>query len=277
MRPKYEFQKSDIEVRYQSFNDGTNLHWHDFYEMEIITEGSGSYYVNGVKYPLKRGSAYLVTPVDFHLIKGEFKLYNISFNDRVASPEIMNRIAAVSAAVAVDFDDAVFSFIEKVLETLDTECRETLSLRTESLKSLMDSLLIRYLRMIHSSEQNQSRSDAAVLRVVSFIKFNFKKKLTLADAADAVGLTPNYLGEIFSKKMGVSFNIFLMQTRLNYAKNLLLRGDCTIEEVARESGFGSQTYFSDCFKKQFGYTPSSLKSRMAPGLITPDEAERVSE
>ena len=113
----------------------------------------------------------------------------------------------------------------------------------------------------------KNRSDIVVMRVVSYIKFHFKKKLTLAEVADAVGLTPNYVGEIFAKRMGVSFNAYLMQTRLNYAKTLLMRGDCTVEDVAKFSGFGSQTYFSDCFKKQFGTTPTAVKKNASQGIL----------
>lgn len=271
VRPDHEFAKGNIEVRRKHFADGTNLHWHDYYEMEIITGGSGFYYINGVKFPLNRGCAYLVTPVDFHLIEGDFEIYNIAFNDSLLSEEVMNLIISVNSAKVVPFDEEEFVYIEGALDALYNEYSKGGALQEQALKSLLEFILIRYLRKIGSQEGDQCRSDIAVMRVVSYIKFNFKSKLTLAQAAEAVHLTPNYVGEIFAKCMGVTFNAYLMQTRLNYAKNLLLRGSYTIEEVAFNSGFGSQTYFSDCFKKQFGYTPTSVKRRVARGHLTEEE------
>jgi len=37
--------------------------------------------------------------------------------------------------------------------------------------------------------------------------------------------------------------------------------------VAMLSGFGSQTYFSDCFKKQFGTTPTAVKKNASQGIL----------
>ncbi len=275
VRPDHEFSQGNVEVRQRHFKDGTNLHWHDYYEMEIITGGSGFYYINGAKFPLTRGSAYLVTPVDFHLIEGEFDIYNIAFNESLISEAVMNMIISLNPAAVVSFEEEEFLLIESALGALNSEYQKNEVLRDYALKALLDFILIRYLRKVGSGEKDQYRSDVAVMRVVSYIKFNFKNKLTLSQAAEAVHLTSNYVGEIFAKKMGVSFNTYLMQTRLNYAKNLLLRGNCTIEEVAFSSGFGSQTYFSDCFRKEFGYTPTSFKRRAAHGL--PEDAKEEEE
>lgn len=261
VRPEHEFQKGNLEIRHKHFNNGTNLHWHDYYEIEIITGGSGTYYINGVAFPLTRGSAYLVSPVDFHRIEGDFQLYNIAFNEAVASEDVMNRIISNDIATVVSFDGEEFSFLEKTLATLRDEVYTSSILRDRAVSALLDFILIRYLRKIESLDEYKNRSDIVVMRVVSYIKFNFKKKLTLGEVAEAVHLTPNYVGEIFAKRMGVSFNAYLMQTRLNYAKTLLMRGDCGIEEVAYLSGFASQTYFSDCFKKQFGITPTAVKKK----------------
>ncbi len=267
VRPDYEFQKDNIEIRHKHFNDGTNLHWHDYYEMEIITKGSGYYYINGNKVPLKRGSAYLVTPVDFHTIDGDFELFNIAFNESMLSEAVMNIITSVNPATTVTFSESEFVFIEKTVSTILEEYENDAPMRSYAIKSLMDYVMIQYLRKLDTKDEDTGRSDVAVMRVASYIKFNFKNKLTLAQAAEAVHLTPNYIGEIFAKKMGMTFNAYLMQTRLNYAKNLLMRGDCTVEEVAYNSGFSSQTYFSDCFRKQFGYTPTSVKKKAYKYLI----------
>ena len=262
IRPDLDFRGDNMEIRYKSHVTGGDIyHWHDYYEMEIITEGIGTYYVNGIQYPLTRGTAYLVTPVDFHQIQGEFKIYNIAFNDSMVSNEILELIVSGKCASVVNFDEESFSNIETMLQCLVKEFETKKPLRQYALRTLLEYVLIGLLRRTEQTNDEQGRSDITVMRVVSYVKFNFKKKLTLAEVARAVHLTSNYVGEVFSKRMGVSFNQYLMQTRLNYAKNLLLRGDISVQEAAIDSGFGSQTYFSDCFKKQFGYTPTDIKTK----------------
>ncbi len=279
VRPDCGFVNGNIEIRYKDyFRDGTNMHWHDYYEMEIITAGSGYYYINGAKIPLTRGCGYLVTPVDFHSIEGEFGIYNIAFNEAMVSNEVMNVIISVNPATIVSFAPDEFEYIEKSLKTLCDEYQDDQLLKECAMQALLDFILIKYLRKLDAPSENQCRSDMAVMRIASYVKFNFKNKLTLSQVAEAVHLTPNYVGEIFAKKMGISFNSYLMQTRLNYAKNLLMRGNCTVEEAALSSGFASQTYFSDCFRKQFGYTPTSVKKkafRYMPPDIEVDEYEKT--
>lgn len=254
-----EFFRYNMDISHKTFTDGTNLHWHDFYEMELVVEGSGTYFVNGTEYALKRGSVYFVTPVDFHRIEGEFTLYNIAFNDTMLSEEVMNLIRASSCTTMVQFEEGDFDFLEEAAGKLLNEFTKDAPLKAQAERTLLELIVIEFLRRSDISLIDQSRSDLAVMRAVAYIKFNFKNKLTLFEVADAVGLTPNYLGEIFSKRMGVSFNQYLMQTRLNYAKNLLMRGGLTVQEVAGEAGFSSQTYFSDCFKREFGVSPSEIK------------------
>ena len=262
----HEFQNGVLEIKKnKNLSDGASLHWHDFYELEVITGGEGFYSINGVEYSLKRGSAYLVSPVDFHLLKGSFEMCSIAFKETAISPEVLERVLSIENSGIVLFTEEELTLMETGMELLLAESEKDALLHGRALTSLLDYLLVGYLRKTESSSEIKNRSDIVVMRVVSYIKFHFKKKLTLAEVADAVGLTPNYVGEIFAKRMGVSFNTYLMQTRLNYAKTLLMRGDCTVEEVAMLSGFGSQTYFSDCFKKQFGTTPTSVKKNVVQG------------
>ena len=48
---------------------------------------------------------------------------------------------------------------------------------------------------------------------------------------------------------------YVKQYRLNQAALILKKNDVSITEVAESVGFGNQSYFGTCFKKQFGMTP----------------------
>lgn len=248
----------DIDISRRSITFSTALHWHDHYEMEIVLEGSGSYSVNGVQYPLRRGSVYFVTPVDFHQVSGELTIYNIAFDESMLSGEAMKLLVGGDFATVVHYGEEDFAFLELLASRLLEEFNGARPLRLPIERALLETILIGFLRRIDLSEGELARSDSAVMRAVAYIRFNFKNKLTLADVAAEVNLTPNYVGEIFLKKMGVSFNQYLMQTRLNYAKSLLVRGEVSVQAAAQDAGFASQTYFSDCFKRAFGYPPSAL-------------------
>ena len=57
------------------------LHWHEYFEAELILEGKGTQNLNGKNYSLQKGALYFLTPADFHEICVEepLQLYNVSF------------------------------------------------------------------------------------------------------------------------------------------------------------------------------------------------------
>jgi AraC-like DNA-binding protein len=59
---------------------------------------------------------------------------------------------------------------------------------------------------------------------------------------------------------GKSPNAFINEYRLNEALQLLLKNKCNISEIAFETGFSSPSYFSKCFQKHFGQSPSAFLS-----------------
>jgi hypothetical protein len=86
VRSDGEFRKNNLEIRHKYFKGESQLHWHDYYELEYIKSGSITYQYNGNSYTLSAGSAYLVTPSDYHnIIAYEAELYNIAFNEPLAT------------------------------------------------------------------------------------------------------------------------------------------------------------------------------------------------
>jgi signal transduction histidine kinase/ligand-binding sensor domain-containing protein/CheY-like chemotaxis protein/AraC-like DNA-binding protein len=57
---------------------------------------------------------------------------------------------------------------------------------------------------------------------------------------------------------------FILTIRLKSAKKLLAKGKFTVAEVGYEVGFSSPAYFTKCFRKAFGFTPSEFKDDLQP-------------
>ena len=100
-----------------------------------------------------------------------------------------------------------------------------------------------------------------ITQVVSFIRNNYMHKITLADAAAHVFLSPSYLSKIFKEEMQTSFNGYLNEVRIEKSKILLLSADLSIVEVSELVGFVDQSYFNKVFKKQTGMTPKTYRER----------------
>jgi two-component system response regulator YesN len=71
----------------------------------------------------------------------------------------------------------------------------------------------------------------------------------------------DYLGKVFKKEMGIGFNQYLVQMRMEKAKQMLEEpGENMIYNIAMAVGFGHNSqYFSQVFKKYMGISPSDYR------------------
>ena len=79
--------------------------------------------------------------------------------------------------------------------------------------------------------------------------------------ADAMGMSRSMLNERIQNTLGLSIAQFIRTYRLNVAKEMISNGtdtDKNISEIAYEVGFNDPKYFTRCFTKEFGATPSDL-------------------
>lgn len=95
-----------------------------------------------------------------------------------------------------------------------------------------------------------------------YIFDNYKSKITIADICDDIGCSKSTLITSFKREYGTTVNSYITEVRLNEAVNMLRSGDRHIGEIATETGFSDQSYFSKVFSARFGVPPSEymLKS-----------------
>ena len=259
-RASVGFESCGLDILKKVYSRKSLVHWHDYYELEVICGGSGNYRVNGKEYELVPMSAYIVTPKDFHEVEGrELVLYNLAFNSSMVSLELINRLENCSNDTVVLFEKERFSEIECILELMLFEYSQRKTDRDEALCSLLEYLLITVLRCPELKTPDSAQASTAVIKTLSYMKNNFRDSISLSKAAKEVHLSPNYLGDLFQKEIGVSFRQYLTHIRLAYAKNLLARSDSSIDRIAKDSGFSSSAYFSEAFRAKYSRTPTELR------------------
>ena len=82
--------------------------------------------------------------------------------------------------------------------------------------------------------------------------------ITVDDLAEEMNLSRVQLYRKVKAISGSSPNELLRSARLNRGYQLLLKTDKTVSEVAYEVGFTAPSYFTKCFKDEFGVSPSDL-------------------
>lgn len=92
-------------------------------------------------------------------------------------------------------------------------------------------------------------------RVKEFINENLEQDLSLTEIAETAGLSQFHFARAFRRTMGLTPQQYLMQQRIERAKELLAKEDLPIVEVSLRTGFKNQSHFTTLFRKFTKLTP----------------------
>lgn len=132
--------------------------------------------------------------------------------------------------------------------------------REEEISNLVEKMMLDYAeRMLEW--RSKGRYTKPVRECMEYIYKNLHTTIRLEALADALRINPSQLSKQFKKEVGMPVSKYIMQMKLNTAKNMLLYSEYSIAEIAAVFAFSSQSHFTDVFHKYFGETP--LQCRMA--------------
>ncbi|MEO5887440.1 MAG: helix-turn-helix domain-containing protein [Anaerolineales bacterium] len=122
--------------------------------------------------------------------------------------------------------------------------------------------LERQLDDVRNVAINRRRSDRhdIVRRAIDFMQENLEAPIGIVDVAQAVALNPTYFGIVFAEQMGRSPVEYLINLRIERAKNYLAHTRMSVMDVSVALGY-DPSYFSRLFKRHTGYTPGQYFQR----------------
>ncbi|MCR5031703.1 MAG: response regulator transcription factor [Lachnospiraceae bacterium] len=132
-------------------------------------------------------------------------------------------------------------------------------------------------QILHFYEENllvilktlkSSSSDTIADEVADYIRHNYMENLKLESLAALFGYNSSYLGKVFTSHMGVNFNAYLDQVRVNRAKQLLETTELKVYEIAAQVGYRNVDALHEKFRKITGMSPAEYKKRFRNGKKT---------
>lgn len=99
---------------------------------------------------------------------------------------------------------------------------------------------------------DRNRYSKKISLAIEYVKKNYTRDISLKQIADSIGLSRIYLSQLFKKETGKNISDYLLEYRLEKAKELLRSTDLKIYEIAEKVGFQSSQHFSSMFKKYTG-------------------------
>jgi AraC family transcriptional regulator len=100
-------------------------------------------------------------------------------------------------------------------------------------------------------------------QVLALIEDDLAGDLTLEKIAAAAGASPSHAAALFRMAMGVSIHQYVIQRRVERAKNLLMRGEMSMAEIALAAGFTHQSHMARHMRRVLGMAPGTVRRLMA--------------
>lgn len=95
-------------------------------------------------------------------------------------------------------------------------------------------------------------------QAVDYIQDHLAQEISLNELANELGISRYYFCRLFKQSTGLSPHQYVIQQRVERAKQLLLQGKMSIANVAQASGFTHQSHLNRHFKRLTGVTPKTL-------------------
>ncbi|MBS5521814.1 MAG: response regulator [Clostridiales bacterium] len=127
----------------------------------------------------------------------------------------------------------------------------------------LEELIQKYQECCQPQYFARNRSDVKLSKtitdIISYISSHYAQAMTLDAIADYVEMSPNYICGLFKREMGTNLMAYIMQYRIQKAKELMLTTHLKSYEIAELVGFSDESYFSRCFKKITGMSPNEYR------------------
>lgn len=129
-------------------------------------------------------------------------------------------------------------------------------------KNQLKETLIEALNILgEKADESDDKLNPLTKRILTEVNNNYSNcEYSLLDLAKSVGFSESYISKTLKKDIGMTFNEYLTNIRIEMAKKILMTEGklTTVNEVAKRVGYSNQHYFSQVFKKHIGSTPSEI-------------------
>lgn len=204
--------------------------------------------------------------------------YRTDNEDRYLQITITPRFLKLIATEAFDFDPDRLelttefrtrnSRIEQLAMMLRAELhRGSSRVGTLYVESLANALAIDLLRGYsgtkpHSAIYEGGLGDRKLLQVLEYINEYLEQDIKLADLAKLLEMSRFHFSRLFRQSIGISPHQYLLQQRIERAKQLLKQTDKPIVEIALMCGFNSHSHLSKQFKQLTSLTPKAYRASL---------------
>lgn len=238
-----------------------------------ITKGSGSIKVDLEKYTINHNMLVCLSPGQLLLFTNCDNLdgYFISFSaefllmaEGQTTGSFIDTLFEKRNLSVISPDEEMQNEMEVVVNMMNKEFRNYGLLRLQILKGLLKIFIVYLSSKIEVKEQGHlyDRDSEMVRKFLTLVKKHFLTKKMVADYADELSVSPNYLNRIVKKISGFTASYHIQQCIVMEAKRQAIYSTLSMKEVAYFLGFNDYAHFSKFFKNNSGMNFTCFKNQV---------------
>ncbi|WP_274365495.1 AraC family transcriptional regulator [Paenibacillus thermotolerans] len=154
----------------------------------------------------------------------------------------------------------IASLIYAVYLSLSSEIGAAADVRSGGYLRLLMAEWLRLKPPVPEPMRKWSDAEIQVERAVQWFSLQYSQQKSISQLAKDLGYHRTYFSKLFRNAVGMSPQQFLLQVRMERAKELLHQ-PLTVEHIAASIGFSDPLYFSKQFKRRFGLSPTEYRQR----------------
>lgn len=262
--------RQDFQLRYISISkyegDWQSLpHTHQFSELFYVLSGKGVFYIEDNMVPVEADDLMIINPHVEHTEKTlpndpmeyiVFGVEGLAFSFTDLNDDNSKGYSYYSYGSDknqfINFAQLMMREFHEKKPGFETVCHGLLQVLLVYISRKQS------LSVISDSSFQLSKECALAKR---YIDANYSKNITLDGLAEITHINKFYLAHSFTECMGQSPINYLTEKRLAASKELLSSSNLSVAQIASSTGFSSQSYFSQIFKKKVGMTPQQYRKR----------------
>jgi len=263
----------------------SGTHRHNTLELGCVLTGAKRYRIGDLELVVRAGEMWCSTmwePHSWQVLRPGTTFVSINF-----SPEFMTeivgalswfRVFAVPASRRPRISDDAQ---RRVVRAVGTQLYEEVTTHSNGwdtrVKLGLAYLLSLLLRDWESpAYQEQAPPDGVshlsrVMPALSLTAADPGRRVSRQEAAAACSLSPSRFQGLFRQTMGLTFEQFVRESRVTYARHLLLTTQSTVAAIAAQTGFADESHFHRVFASHCGCTPAVYRAYrgLPPGARPP--------
>lgn len=226
---------------------------HPIYVLHTVTQGTAVLKMGEGEYHLKRGDIFFAFPAYPYYLRAsdDFEYIYISFMGSGATSFL--------SRCKITPENPYYDNLGFLTTMFESSIRRVTSHNANMLTESVLYYTLSHLDCEESEDEGdgQRGADGVFNAIINYVDHHYRENdISLSRLASIFSYTEKYLSSLFKKNMQSGFVSYLNNLRIQYANELIEKGEMTIAEIASASGYSDYSYFSKVFKKITGKTPT---------------------